>query len=138
MIEPAAPLSEPSERVSPALLLGLALAVGWWYRRSPTTAPRPPRRNPPPADATVLERRLVWRAQKAAQKAHLCPKGMQAHHPNYTRPLDVECLPPRAHKALHLRLGRAWKRFRPGAHVRGPLAKTLRRQAAAHEQQERR
>lgn len=120
---------QPARGSAGLAMVGLVLVLSSWLRRSPPTSTRPRRRNPPPEDATVSERRMVWRAQKAAQRANRCPPALQAHHPNYTRPLDVECLSPIEHKTLHEKIGRDWRRFRPGARASGVPPATPRRRS---------
>ena len=74
--------------------------------------------NPPPQDATQAERREIWRAHKAAERANARgllhrPNGMEMHHPSYAAPLAVEYLTPAEHKRRHNPMSkRSWNRGR--------------------------
>jgi hypothetical protein len=37
---------------------------------------------------------------------HLCPAGLEAHHPNYDRPKQVKCVTRKQHAAIHSRKGK--------------------------------
>lgn len=52
------------------------------------------------AKLPVKRRRAIWAARKRAQRAELCPKGKEAHHPNYRTPNKVVCVTPKRHAKL--------------------------------------
>jgi len=68
--------------------------------------------------------RAKWLVQKAVQRGKLikptyCQRcktptladKLQAHHHDYTKPLDVSWLCDACHKAVHRELGKLWKVF---------------------------
>lgn len=78
--------------------LGILLAIGFVLSRART--------NPAPADASRDEIREEWRAHKAVSRAIRAGRltrpfpAMQAHHPDYSRVLDIEWETASAHKGL--------------------------------------
>jgi len=83
--------------------------AGDWRARSLVTKQAWRKRNGYPKYGTVLQRRTRWRTQYALRAGHLkripCQEcgsvKSQAHHPDYTKPYDVEFLCSQHHRAVH-------------------------------------